>query len=241
MPVIAAPVATWVAGAATALGATAATAATIGAVAGSVAVGIVSGAVVGAASAAISGGDIFEGALKGAAVGGIGSGVLSAAGIATGISPAKSQLAKFGLKQGSEGLLAAQTPELTESVVAGASDEVLKKAPSELGATVAKEGSKGILTPETSKILAGVGQGMAQAYGEQKAAEEKAKSERELEEFKQAKISERIAANVPGDFQAKTAIIKLPEHWKRYQTSTQVNIVPQTQSQTGILANEGVA
>ena len=62
-----------------------------------------------------------------------------------------------------------------------------------------------------------------------------------VEEFREQKLTERIAANVPGEFEARTAIIKIPEHWKKYQVPvTPVQqTVPAPQAQTGILATGG--
>ena len=242
MPMIAAPVAAWASGAAVAAGATAATAATIGAVAGSVAVGIVSGAVMGAASAALTGGDIFESALKGAAIGGITGGIASGAGILSGAVPAETQLAKFGLEMGAEGAMAtaAKTPVLAETAAAGATASI-PEAPVVAG-EVAKETAKGsILNPETMKVLSGVGQGMAEAYGEQKAAETKAESDKELAEFKERQAQERIKTNIPGQFQARTAIIKIPDWWQRYNAKvvSQPAAVQTQAQQTGILASAG--
>lgn len=242
MPILAAPVAIWAAGAATAVGfAGAATA--IGAVAGAVAVGIVSGALVGAASAAISGGDIFKGALKGAIVGGITGGVLSGAGMLTGVADATTQLAKFGVEQGASGALqsiSAAAPtvgiETPMAYTEEAGKGILSSAPSvaQQGAQgIAQETGKSLISNETAKVLSGVGQGIAQGYGESEAAKTKAESDKEIARFTEQQKIARIDANSPGSFDSRTANIKIPDWWNKY-------LNPQLNNQgTGILATGG--
>ncbi len=246
MAVIAAPVATWVAGAFTAAGASGAVATAAGAVAATVAKGVVIGAVVGAASSAVQGGNILQGALKGAAVGGLTAGVMSGLGMATGMSTAGEQLAGYGLAQTPSGLapIAEQTPEVvgllsegmtpvdqtfpTQTMVQEPTMSVGAPAPVSAGAPAVPAGASRPMSEETSRILAGVGQGAAQAYGAQSAAQAETEGARELAEFTEQQRRARIAANVPAEFQAQTANIQIPSWWSRYGNP-----------QTGILATGG--
>lgn len=204
MAFIAAPVAAW------ALGAGAS--ATVAAVAGSVAVGIVSGAVIGAASAAISGGDIFKGALKGAVVGGISGGILSGAGIVSGVASAETQLANYGVEGYGAANAGVSAPTTGAEVAApGANEGILSSSQ-----PVAQEAVKKGLSDETIKVIAGVGQGAAQGLGEVGAAKTEAESQKQLAEWEQEQERLNVAANVPGEFEAKVANIKIPEWWNTY-------------------------
>lgn len=204
MAFIAAPVAAWAIGA----GASA----TVAAVAGSVAVGVVSGAVIGAATAAISGGDIFKGALKGAVIGGITGGALSGLGMATGIASAETQLAKFGLDSAGTAISTAPTAGIPELATEGGT--ALRSAGETPG--ILAQAGKPLLSDETVKVVAGVGQGAAEGYGETKAAEAEVAGQKELAEWQRQQDRIDVAANVPGEFQARTANIKVPEWWNKY-------------------------
>ena len=215
MPMVAAPVAAW----AMAAGASA----TVGAVAGAVAVGVVSGAVVGAATAAIKGDNIFKGALKGAAYGGITAGVVSGLGIATGFMSAGSQLGAMGVEgygataAGVESVSpvadVAKSGILSSNVPVSASPQAISSTAQTVPGAVAKP----FMSDSTAKIVAGIGEGAAKGLGSMAASESEAESERELAEWQ----AQQKKLNMPGEFQARIAKIKVPEFWNRYLNTQQ--------------------
>ncbi|MDI6789394.1 MAG: hypothetical protein QME44_01705 [Thermodesulfobacteriota bacterium] len=234
MGFIAAPVAAWALGAATAAGATVATATVISAVAATVAVGAVTGAVIGAATAVISGGNILKGALKGALIGGITAGVVSGAGILTGLAPATSQLASMGVPGYTAGTGAgAGAPPPTAglktiSTAAGAdytpalagSNEMITGQRQIVGG--AKPAASVPVTPAsaasgmsdaTARIYAGIGQGAMEGIGKVGAAKLGAGAAQELEEYKREMERQKIAENQSGEFDARVGNITIPEDW----------------------------
>jgi len=237
MPQVAAPVMTFVAG----IVGTGTVGAAVTAVSGAVAVGVTTGAVVGAASAAISGKNIFKGALKGAAIGGLTAGVGSGIGIVTGLAPAASQISAMG---GIGGATAGAASTPTASAISGTADSWMSA-----GSNVAKPGilstagnaaagaasipgapgekSTGLLdkmfggmSDEKAKILAGVGQGAFQGLGQVGAAKMEAENSKELAEWTQQKKDLEKANNIPGQFQAQVANIKIPDWWSKYLDPT---------------------
>jgi hypothetical protein len=227
MPFIAAPVAIWVAGAATAVGVTAATAATVGALAGAIAVGVVSGAVIGAAGAAITGGNILEGALKGAVIGGVSAGVFSGLGMATGFASTGQQLGAMGVNQTATGML-----DVGASLGAGATTGAVEAGTGALEATGAgavEAGTGAIATPAAERTLASKifldssgslsdtsGRVIASGIeGAAKAMLTEAPDDAPVESQSEY-LAQVQAMNASGDFQKRVANIKVPTHWQNY-------------------------
>lgn len=247
---IAAPVAAWAMGAATAVGITGTAVATIGAVAGAVAVGVVTGAVMGAASAAITGGNILTGALKGAVIGGVSAGVMSGLGIATGFASATDQLGSFGLAADGTALQSAAVDAGT-NLSAGVQTENLSQGMDSMaGAQSAQANSPGMLaqaaTPEatggmfgnmsdkTVEVISGGVEGAMNGVGQMGAAKMEADSAEELQEWKTQQAAIDKASNQPGEFDAQVANISVPEWWNNYLSPTQ-------KPKTGILTQGAAA
>ncbi len=246
MAFIAAPVAIWAAGAATAVGVSAAAAATVGALAGAIAVGVVSGAVIGAAGALITGGNILDGALKGALIGGVSAGVFSGLGMATGLASSSSQLASMGVNPTATGML----PDVGVSASGAAAGS---QAPSQAPLDVPPEAS--LTAPPDATITTPPEAQFIDPHDAQLAAPSKAPvAERSLanklffnKEGSLSDASGKIIAggvegaatallteapepvesqseylakvqdmNVSGDFAVRTANINIPDHWKKY-------------------------
>ncbi len=239
MGFIAAPVAAWALGAATAAGATLATATAISAVASVVAVGAVTGAIIGAATAIISGGNVLKGALKGALIGGISAGVISGAGILTGLYTPASQLANLGVPGYRVGTAAGAgvappaagmktvstmagadfTPELAGSVGRITGQQIPGGAPPAASASGIPMPTPPGMSDATARIYAGIGEGAMKGLGEAGAASSKAEAAQELEEYKQEMERQGIAANQPGEFNARVSNITLPEDWMLNRTT----------------------
>lgn len=231
MGFIAVPVAAWALGAATAAGATLATATAISAVAAAVAVGAVTGAVIGAATAVISGGNILKGALKGALIGGISAGIISGAGILTGLATPASQLANLGVEGYRIGTVAgAGTPPPTAGLetvsttagagapsLAGSAEVVTGQLAGGVSPPVSAPASAAQVAPgmsdATARIYAGIGQGAMEGIGKVGAASSSAEAAQELEEYKREMERRKIAANLPGEFNARVGNITLPQDW----------------------------
>lgn len=254
MAIIAAPVAAWIGGALASAGATAAVATTVGAIAGAVAVGVVSGAVIGAATALVTGGDILDGALTGALIGGLTAGVVSGLGAAmsAGTSTATSvgtNASTTAALQGpnaalfsttaspatvaasnaanatvggvvstatpgySSGSLAA--PNIPASQVAAAPSSPVTSPPAADRGFIDKMlfDSEGTLNPETGKIIAGIGSGAAKALLTPE-------PESNLEYLKQ----QQKLMNTSADFSVRTANIKIPDSWKKYNKLASANL-----------------
>lgn len=241
MPFIAAPVAIWVAGAATAVGVTAATAATIGAVAGAVAVGVVSGAVVGAAGAAITGGNILDGAIKGAVIGGISAGVFSGLGMATGLASSSSQLSSMGVNSTATGMLGS-TGSGAGVAAAGLTGPEAGLVPSALETPAAIEAGTGAIAAPTvaqsaapvakrsfmNKMLMDSSGGLSDAAGKVISSGVEGAATALLTDTPEVESqSEYLKAvqsmNASGKFQDQVANIQIPDHWKKY---TQIPATP---------------
>lgn len=255
MAFIAAPVAAWAMG----LGASAA----VGAIAGAVAVGVVTGAVIGAATAVITGGNILQGALKGAIFGGISGGVMSGLGMALGFSSATSQLASIGLSPTgaalAPGAAVGATTGLAAPMLTGPEAGLVPSGIAAPGAIEAGTGAiatagantanvAGATTTGTSTTGRGffdklmfdnagdLNPGVGKVISEGISGTAKALLTDDDKPETQSEYLQNVQAlNVSGDFQARTANIKIPDYWKRYgQTpgqklnqSTQAQIAPQ--------------
>lgn len=226
MPPVAAAgaaVGAWVVGAA---GGTAAAVSAGAAVGSAVAVGVVSGAVIGAATAAATGGDIFQGAVKGAVIGGVSAGVVSGLGMATGLASSEAQLASQGLSVSPAGEVAPLSVAPSEGILASGATSVDQTIPNQTMVPAGAPASTGsvadmsyvapakkAMSPETTKILSGVGEGIAKGVGEVGAAKMEAESAKELAEWEQQQDQLNIQRNIPGEFQARTASITIPDWW----------------------------
>ena len=226
-------VASGVAGGLGAIGISEGTAAISGAVAGAVAEGAVYGAVIGASAAAISGDDIFRGALTGAAIGGVAGGVVEGAGLATGTLSADSPFSLAGAGEFNA------TPNQVDALSAGRgpvnvaeADRIAAATPKPTPAPSPPPSSA--MDPTTRGLMySGLGQGFFGGLGavgveamKKDTAEEVAETQAE-QEIETAKAKQ--ALNVPGQFQAQVANIKLPDWWSRY-------LNPQIAPKTGLLA-----
>lgn len=224
----------------------------IGAVAAAVAVGAVTGAVIGAATTLISGGDlgdVFEGALKGAAIGGITAGVASGIGIATGIPAlsAQAQMGMMGVPQATTAQVGAPPIEAGAGVATGFDPLAAVNLPVTPPAAppIATGGltGKDLIYAETARGAMGGLAEMGAARTGAKAAEEasirSAVENKALLAQKESIEQARIAANVPGQFQAQVANIQVPNWWDKYvQTSADIEAYKQPVKgyQQGLLA-----
>lgn len=230
MPFIAAPVAIWVAGAATAAGFVG-SAATIGAIAGAVASGVVAGAVIGAAGAAIQGGDILDGAIKGAVIGGVSAGVFSGLGMATGFATTTEQLGAMGVNQTATGMLdvgagvgTGVTEASTGALETGAgaveagTGAIADPVAAQPAAQPAAErtlmskiflDSSGSLSDTSGRVLASGIEGAAKAMLTEAPDETPVESQSEY-------LAQVQAMNASGDFQRRVANIKVPTSWQKY-------------------------
>ncbi len=205
------------------------------AVTSAIVTGIVYGAVIGAATAVITGEDIFEGALKGAAFGGISGGIVGALGSAgaagasgsasvitgpeaglvpraleSGLGAAAGTTANITIPE-ANALYEAAPPGYSPASVssgsgAGAGGSLTENLPSAERSFMdkllfTKEGS---LTDSAGKMISSGVEGAA-------------KSMLSEEPESQSEYLEKIQnLNVAGDFQARTANIKIPDFWARY-------------------------
>jgi len=219
MPPVAAAVTAFVAWGATS---------TLAAVAVGAAIGCVTGAVVGATVALTTGGDVGKGALYGAAIGAVGGAVTG--GLSSALSaPASATVATT--PSAAAPVVGAETAPL----LAGASNvavNVPTMAPAQVASLTAAEALK---QAGTSQIYAGMGMGTSQAVGQVGAGliEEKGtkkRSEKELEAERASaserfsRETERIAGNVPGQFEAQVANVALPDWWDRHLRSNTLNV-----------------
>jgi len=241
---IAAPVAAWAMGAATAAGMTATTVAAVGAIAGSVAVGIVTGAVIGAATSVFTGGNIFEGALKGAVLGGITAGIGSGIGIATGLAPASAQLSAMGVSAAAPVSSAAPTSvgmtgaPFWESTASGLNPASAVGGASTFNVRPDLVPAAGTLAtapvPASNSLLySELGKGLSKGIGDVASAKIKANSDAALAEQAKADAEAKIAGNVPGEFEARTANIKMPNWWEKY--TAQAADIARYKPPTGLL------
>ncbi|MCK5616739.1 hypothetical protein KAR91_83530 [Candidatus Pacearchaeota archaeon] len=216
---------------ATSVGASTAVAATVGAIASAAVTGAIVGAAIGAGTALLTGGDVFEGALRGAAIGGITAGVFSglsmAANAATGGalgSSATTQLGNIGLSATGEALVAPG-----EATGTGVIGQTVMEHGSPISADVAVGGvptaTSPVTTPATpgimsqisdSKVAAGIVEGMGAGAGEYLSGKEQVEGAKEIEEFKAATKATEKATNLPGEFEAQTANVLIPNTWARY-------------------------
>ena len=192
----------------------------VAAVGGAIAAGAVTGAVIGAASSALTGGDILDGALKGALMGGISAGVISAgsmafsavSGSSMGMGTAAEQLSSFGTTM----------PNVDPSVGVGVG-ATIQPAP---GVYTTEPVQPGMLntgqvppvaamSPEKAQIYSGIGQGVAGGIVKVGAAMMETESAEAMGEQSRANEAAAVAANQPGDFEARIANITLPDRWNQ--------------------------
>lgn len=203
-----------------------------GAVAGAVAEGAVYGAIIGASTAAISGDDIFKGALTGAAIGGVAGGVVEGAGLATGTFEAGSPFSSAGAGEFNA------TPSQVSALNAGEGPVNVGEADRLAAATSRPDTptppQPPAMDPTTKGLMySGLGQGFfggLGAVGAEAMKKDTAKEVAETQTDQEIELArEKQALNVPGQFQAQVANIKLPDWWSKY-------LNPQVAPKTGLLA-----
>ena len=85
-----------------------------------------------------------------------------------------------------------------------------------------------------SKIYAGIGQGLASGVGavgagivssrsDEKRLKEEVRAEDELMRLKFAREDERIAGNVPGQFESEVGRVEIPSWWNRHLADERMN------------------
>lgn len=213
--------------AATALGASAATASLATAVATKAVVGAVIGAAIGGGAAALTGGDIGKGALMGALGGAVSGGVAGyvqgtsagagASGAAAGPALDGSGAA-IDAAMGEHGYAysAADLPPISETapktgLLSSAGGAAPQAAPPAAG-TVPAAGSS--MSPEKAQIYAGIGKGLFEGVGKVGAAMIEGKSEEKRFERELEAERERIARNQPGTWERRVLNISVPQRWE---------------------------
>lgn len=195
--------------------------------------GAITGCIVGAAVAAIKGDDVEKGAIRGALIGGV------TAGVTKGLAYASYASTGLGSDPGSvntgmdDSTGISPPSEAVKTVAEPVIDVEIQKR--EIAAAT-KEASKEAAAAQASrdKIYSGIGQGLASGVGavgasmiESKRAEKQSEKEieaqRESERLRYSQESERIAGNVPGQFEAETSRSEIPAWWNRHLVDERLN------------------
>jgi len=223
------------------LGVTAGT--TAAAVVSSVAIGIVTGAVIGAATAGLTGGNIFKGALMGAALGGLTAGVatglnIAAAGASAGAPAAGASAPSAAVSSAAPTSVGMTGAPFWESTVSGLNPASAMGGASTFNIRPDLVPAAGTpATPpvptDSSLLYSELGKGLSKGIGDVASAKIKANSDAALAEQAKADAEAKIAGNVPGEFEARTANIKMPNWWEKY--TAQAADIARYKPPTGLL------
>jgi len=208
--------------------------------------GAVVGCVIGAGVAAATGGDIGKGALygalAGAVIGGFGGGIAyePASAVAGGVGGASGGSGGAAASTSAAPATAAPattTTTATAAAPAATTGNFAVNAP-QAGMTVqeAQIASRAadLAAAQSARTAAGLGQGAAIAVGQVGASmiEEKGEDKRSKKEIEAEKAlaserfsreTERIAGNIPGQFEAQTANVEIPEWWNKHLIDERIN------------------